>query len=108
MKNYFEKYSDEELINIVSQLDKKVYPENSIIRKITKDIFNTENPIHFLMIAVPLSKELAIRLNSVTPSSSSRTMNWLLFTAVSRRLNPSLSLRPNGTSPCCSPALPSS
>jgi hypothetical protein len=67
MKNYFEKYSDEELINIVSQLDKKVYPENSIIRKITKDIFNTENPIHFLMIAVPLSKELAIRLNSVSP-----------------------------------------
>lgn len=67
MTNYFSCYSDEQLINIASELDKKTYPDDSMIRRIAKDMFNSENHVYFLMIAVPLAKEMALRLNTVSP-----------------------------------------
>lgn len=69
--NYFENYSDNELIEIVNSFDKTTHVPDSNIRQITADIFGTFTPVNALMLGVPLSKELAKRMIAYSPHVTS-------------------------------------
>jgi len=64
--NYFEKLSDDELIEMTNELQFVNLPENSKLRKAAKVIYEKENNgiTHLLMLAVPISKVLANRLTA--------------------------------------------
>lgn len=66
-KNYFDQFSDIELYELSMDLQQSHIPENSKLRKCSKDIFGGDSLVQIIALGVKLSKTLAERMKVYSP-----------------------------------------
>lgn len=70
MSKIFEQYKDEELIAMADEMATKTdIPEDSLLRKVAKELNGNDSIISMLGVGVPLAKALAERLKVLTAKS---------------------------------------
>jgi hypothetical protein len=65
--NELSKYSDQGLINLVSELKQETFAPDSDLRKIAKEFLGDDNLVNIMMLGVPLATVLADRLSVTSP-----------------------------------------
>jgi hypothetical protein len=65
--NELSKYSDQGLINLVSELQQKTFAPDSDLRRIAKEFLGDDNLVNIMMLGVPLATVLADRLSVTSP-----------------------------------------
>jgi hypothetical protein len=65
--NEFNKYSDQGLINLASELRQETFAPDSDLRRIAKEFLGDDNVVNILMLGVPLASVLADRLSVTSP-----------------------------------------
>lgn len=59
--------SDQELINIVEELQKETFPEDSIVRKLAKQYFNNDSLTNILFVGVKILPIITERMKIYSP-----------------------------------------
>lgn len=63
----FSKYSFRELEEMVNSLNSETIPDDALIRRVSREIYDTdnENVLQMSMLALPIATELVNRINSM-------------------------------------------